>query len=352
MTSGDLPRPPIPATTADLSPEWFSAALGRQVISVALDRLGGLSSLVHRARLTCEGHPGPPSVIVKLALPGATPAPGFDREVRFYRELAPRMDVAVPACLWSDADADTGQWMLVLEDFPAHAARSDEAFATTEQMRAILTEIARVHAAWWGSPELERHAFLRTLPDFIARVEAQLERGVPLFLERFAGRLDAEERAVFELLPTRFRSALEPLDQAPKTLVHHDLSLRNVLLGSEAASPGVVLIDWGLPQRTAPVRDVSFLIGTSVPPDRRTQQEGDYLRLYLDRLHEAGVVGYSFEHLVEDYRRSVICDYGRMVLTAGHTQVHPGMEAAVAHQLACRAGSAAELDLLALLQAN
>jgi aminoglycoside phosphotransferase (APT) family kinase protein len=359
MASGASPHPALPRSTDELTPQWFSTVLSARdedvvVETAEIERLGGLSSVVVRARLAYAPGTtrGPASVIVKLPLARAPKrfGPGYDREVRFYRELAPRMNVAVPRALWIDVDDAAGDSVLVLEDFATYEARSEDDFATPEQVQMLLAEIARVHAAWWGSEELGRHPFLRTLPEFIGRVESQLPGGVPLLLDRFGSRMDAEEMAVFEALPRGFRTAAEPLAAAPKTLVHHDLSLRNVLLGQEGSQPAVVLIDWQLAQWNAGVRDVSFLVGNCVPAERRTHEERRLLRDYWERLRDGGVGAYSFEQLEEDYRRSVVAiqPHG----DDADRRRNAGLEAAVAHQLACRRGSARELDRLSLLKSN
>jgi hypothetical protein len=343
-------RPRIPASVDGLTAGWFSGALGAQITAVNLERLGGLSSLVHRARLAYRGEPGPASVIVKLPMVPAPRgeafrAPGFDREVRFYRELAPRMHVSVPRAFVAESDPSTGDYVLVIEDFPGHVSRSDEAVASPAELRALVTEVALLHAAWWDSPELAGYDFLRTFPDFIERVESQFARCMPTFLERFGGRLDAGQQTLVDALPGRFRDVVEPLTAVPVTLAHHDLSLRNVLFGV----PPVVLIDWQLTQRVPGVRDLSYLVGANVPAERRSGEEPEMLRRYQSVLEAAGVQGYSPEALFEDYRRSVVCDFGRMVMTAGWQGLSPGIEAAVAHQLACRLGSVEELRLLHLI---
>src|SRR5690606_30080828 len=99
---------------------------------------------------------GPASVIVKLPLVREPKrfGPGYDREVRFYRELAPRMSVAVPRALWVDLDDETGDSVLVLEDFPGYAAHGDDGFATPGQVELMLGAVACIHAAWWGDGEL------------------------------------------------------------------------------------------------------------------------------------------------------------------------------------------------------
>jgi hypothetical protein len=110
-----------------------------------------------------------------------------------------------------------------------------------------------------------------------------------------------------------------------------------------------VLIDWQLVQRVPGVRDLSYLVGTSVAAAERAEVERALLARYVDSLERLHVRGYGAGRLLEDYRRSVICDFGRMVMTAGQAGVSREMEAVVEHQLACRAGSTEELGLMDLV---
>ena len=351
----------LPTSADELTPAWFSLVfreLGEdaEVASVALERLGGRSSLVCRARLARKDGRAtvPPSVIVKLPVarsPGrlGMVASAYEREMRFYRELAPRLNLSVPAVYWSDIDAETGDCVLVLEDFGGAPAAPDGLDAAPGRALLVLSELAHLHAAWWESPELPGYGFLRTHGDFIDRVDAALPAALPLFLERLGPRLHPDERAVFEALPRGFRRAAEPLLSAPLTLVHHDVHLQNVLIGGDGEQTRVVFIDWQLVQRSAGVRDVSFFVGGSLAAGRSAREERDLLRYYWQQLRDAGVAGYTFERLMEDYRRSVLCDFGRMVMTAGPGEVSEAMLAAVERQITGRTGSARELDLLGLL---
>jgi aminoglycoside/choline kinase family phosphotransferase len=280
-------------------------------------------------------------VIVKLALPGIRPAPGIDREVRFYREVASLLRIPVPNPLYTDADEASGAYVLVLED--VGEPRPLNALVTPARAEATVTAVASLHAAWWSSPELGRYRFLRTLPDFIDRVEGQLPHALPGFLERFGDMLAPAERAVFEELEPRFRRAVEPLQAAPVTLVHHDLTPGNILFRD--GQP--VLIDWQLAQRTAGVRDISFFMASSVWPYEHARELA-LLELYHSRLAAAGV-SYPRDSLLRDYRRSVIADFGRMVMSGGQRSISPGMRAILLQQISGRTGSAAALGLADLL---
>jgi aminoglycoside phosphotransferase (APT) family kinase protein len=334
---------PVPVSPADFTAEWFAAALADdRITGVQLERLGGLSSVVHRVRLM---HPtpgrSPASVIVKIALSGIGASPGFDREVQFYRELAPLLRLPVPRPLCIDADEHTGAYVLVLED--AGESRALDDLPSPAQTEAIVTAIAQLHAAWWSSPELERYPFLRTLPDFIDRVERQLPRALPRFLERFGAALAPAERALFEKLARGFRRAVAPLEAAPCTLVHHDLQPGNILFrGGEP-----VLIDWQLAQRSPAVRDLGFFIASSTGP-YDPARELSLLERYHSGLAAAGV-NYPRDSLLQDYRRSVIADFGRMAMSGGQQSIAPGMRAILLQQISGRTGSVDALGLAELM---
>ncbi|MGE5594683.1 MAG: phosphotransferase [Hyphomicrobiales bacterium] len=136
-------------------------------------------------------------------------------------------------------------------------------------------------------------------------------------------------RPLAEALPVRFAELAAPLSGTPETLLHHDLSLRNVLLGDATEAPVTVFIDWELVRRGPAVRDVSYFLGTSTPPGRHD----DLLAFYHARLTANGVRDYPLDRLREDYRRSVVCDLARMVMTAGQPSLTPAMAAVVACQL-------------------
>jgi len=97
------------------------------------------------------------------------------------------------------------------------------------------------------------------------------------------------------------------------------------------------------------VRDVSFFIETSIPPAIRSEYEELFLKHYWRELCSGGVSGYSFDRLMEDYRRSVLVDLARISWTGGQESLVV-FESIIRHNLRGRTGSARELDLISLLE--
>src|SRR5436190_164344 len=98
----------------DLTESWLSSALGSGPVAafdVAAVGTGQMSNS-YRVSLTYDGDAaGPASVVVKLAAADETSRStgvglgAYEREVRFYRELAPRIGGPLPACHASAFDA-------------------------------------------------------------------------------------------------------------------------------------------------------------------------------------------------------------------------------------------------------
>ena len=354
----------IPQSERDITASWLATVLAdtfgtteSDIQEVAFDRLGeadSVSGTVLRARLRYRdaGNIWPPNVIVKLPRTRETRSAVnnamYSREVEFYRRLAPAIGMSIPHAYYSAIDADSGDYVLVLEDFPALRAGKNEDGASASEARVLLTEMAALHARWWGSRELDAHTFLATFEGALDRYEAAAER-LPIFLERHGDFVQPEELAVWEALGRRFRPAVAPLLRSPRTLIHGDLSLKNTLAGGTAETPEFVILDWQLAGVQPGARDVSFFVGTRVAPEARTDAEAGLLRYYHSQLEAQGVRDYSFHALMDDYRRSVLVDLARMCAFGSQPNPTAAMNAVVRSSIRGRTGSAVELRLGDLL---
>src|SRR3954453_2481249 len=143
----------------DLTTEWLADAVGAPVESFEVERIGtGQMSQNHRVRLSGDGAPA--SVVIKVAAEDPTSrATGvgmgaYEREIRFYRELAPRIGGPLAACLATAFDPAEGWFTVVLEDVaPARQGDQIEGCGVDEARRA-LDELARVHAPVFNDPAL------------------------------------------------------------------------------------------------------------------------------------------------------------------------------------------------------
>ena len=82
----------------------------------------------------------------------------------------------------------------------------------------------------------------------------------------------------------------------------------------------------------------------------RLRGDEEFLRYYWGALRREGVLGYSYSRMLDDYRRSVLIDFSRMVSFGGHDVYPPMYESILKHFIRSRTGSTKKLDLLSLLQ--
>ena len=129
----------------------------------------------------------PTSVVIKL--PSTDPTSrmtgvmlrNYEREVKFYLEVAASVDIRVPHCHHGDWDAASGDFVLVLEDMTP-AEQGDQITGcdvATASWRCV--ELARLHGPRWNDPTLDDLDWLtrRTGPDDGAQLQAMFAMFFP-----------------------------------------------------------------------------------------------------------------------------------------------------------------------------
>ena len=183
FTLGDPGRPhrltALPAATSEIDADWMTAALGTYtstagpVSAVTLEPIGdgrghlGSTARV-RLRYATSSPRAPESAVVKLpgttaqSLETARRGRLYEREYRFFTELAPQTQVSIPHCYAAGYDPRTDRFALVLEDVTAHTEIDQLHGCPADRAAAVLSELAGLHAAWWRDPTLRRREWLTT----------------------------------------------------------------------------------------------------------------------------------------------------------------------------------------------
>lgn len=241
---------------------------------------------------------GPGSVVGKF--PSADPmsrAAGvslgnYEREVRFYTELAHTVSVRAPTCHFAARDEHTGDFVLVLADLAPAVVGDQVAGCGLDAATAAVDELVGLHAPRWGDPQLEACGdwlgprLVGGGPP-IAEVWNMM---LPGFLERFDDRLDHTTVRVAERFSDVVGAWVEPLD-ADVTLTHNDYRLDNLLFGSDPADGRMrcSVVDWQTVGLGPGVADVAYLLGAGLLPDQRRRHERELLDHYVGGLASAGV---------------------------------------------------------------
>lgn len=323
---------PTPQTIAEITPAWIDEVL-RSAGAIGSERASAIETrpigegqgfLSTMAVVKVEYDPptasGPTGVVVKLE-----PAAGkfrdterenkaFAREVDFYRELAPTIDVRVPHVYYAVANDDG--MALVMEDLSRLRCGDQLRGMQHEEVLATVREIARVHAAFW---ETDRLAAIEWLPDHDQLWREGFEEHWPGFAAEYGTRLGREELELGE----RVRANLDWLKQQiagrPATLVHADLRADNLLFGEARSKDAVVVLDWQLATRSMAAIDPTRLLGGSEPA---AQRDGHHLEVFT-AWHEAllthGVTGYEFDDALHDFRLGAL--FNLMVPVKAHSMM-------------------------------
>jgi aminoglycoside/choline kinase family phosphotransferase len=315
----------LPKNSAEISVDWLNDALAgsgvtggaaisgfeREVIGEGAGFVGELS----RFTLQYDGQANgaPRTVIAKLptadeAVRNMAQLFGFyEREVRFYEEIAGQVKLRTPRRLFSAMDPAAGRYVLLLEDLAPGRCGDQLASCSLDEARLALREIAKFHAAWWNNPRLDEFPWLPALDEPLLRqvLQAIYRQSWPFFEETLRDRLPA---AIFDI-GRRFGESFEALAERwagrPRTIVHTDFRLDNMFFALADGSP-FALIDWQIAQRGLGPGDIAYFLAGNFPPDVRRQHEQALLQTYHETLRASGVTNYDFEQCWEEYRMSML----------------------------------------------
>ncbi len=296
-------------TAEDLTASWLEEALGTgSIADFHLEQIGtGQMSRNHRVSISYKSDvgSGPGSVVLKTASADDTSRDTgvrlgiYEREVRFYRELAPRLGGPLAECHVASFEPEGGWFTLLLED-AAPAVQGDQiAGCSIAQARLAVHELAKLHAPVFGDPELGATPWLNQENPLNQAVMTAL---LGAFLERYGDRVSAEHQEVCR----RFVSSLDDwvADRRPPLgLVHGDYRLDNMLFGAAGAPREFIVVDWQTVGWGMAMTDVSYFLGASLTTEDRRAWEETLVREYFEQLHAHGVRGLLWDECWLGYRR-------------------------------------------------
>ena len=324
---------PLPVEAEALTAQWFTAALapaypGCRVESArVVDVITGTSTKIrvaldHNAAGRALGLP--PTLIVKGGFEPHSVHMGFmyASEMRFYRDLLPRLPMNAPRCWFAASDPQSHQSIVMMEDLLPRGVR----FCRAQQAHnyaeasAFLEAMARWHAAWWDHPALADAGELgwvgKTFDEFgWMYANRYLD---PAVWEHWMG--EPRGQAVAAVLRDRERmhAALRALAltraSATCTLVHGDTHPGNLYIEADGR-PG--FLDAQM-RRSPWVQDVAYHLTASLDLADRPRWEEALLAHYLECLRRHGVAPPSFEQAWDAYRRELV--YGLFIFLINETR--------------------------------
>jgi hypothetical protein len=324
---GDVGNGDVPSSVHDGLQEWLALVLQdhgelTRADATAIGLGEGFVGQLARVTLEWADHrpEAPSSVIVKLptADPGGR-AVGqmmglYERESRFYAELAGEVPVRVPRCYANVADPATDVWALVLEDLAPLAAGDQVRGADAARARLVVERLARLHARFYASPELDE---LDWIPSLVgpttAAIVPMFEASWDEFVDHYAPTAPARVLDWIERFAPTTPSYLESWATMPCTICHGDFRLDNMFFGADGS---FALVDWQMAMRVPGSSDLVYFLVTNLSPAVRREHEWELIDLYLDTLRVEGVSEELLPRdvLVRGYREGVLL-YGVMFVS-------------------------------------
>ncbi|ULE32246.1 ecdysteroid 22-kinase family protein [Mycobacterium sp. IDR2000157661] len=283
---------------ADLNADWLASVVGAPVAGFGYDRIGtGQMSECYRVSLTYAGDErGPDTVVLKVAATDPVSrqtglALGlYEREVRFYTDIAPRLGGPVAPCFSSAFDPGTGVFHLVLGDAGPAVVGDEIRGATTEQATLALAQLGRLHGPLLGDSAMASAAWLNRESPVNQALIGQLYAG---FAERYAAMIAPEHSMVCRRLVGGFDAYLEA-ESAPERisgLVHGDYRLDNMLFGQPGADRPLTVVDWQTVAWGPAMTDVAYFLGCALPVQMRRDHYDALLAAYHQALGPDAPIG-------------------------------------------------------------
>lgn len=312
----------LPLYLEDIGPDWLTYALQRDFPGVAIaaaSRHGGHkgTSMSARFDLVYADRAGredlPDAVYVKG---------GFDdkwrkrvhqalqQEAVFYTDVAADVKLNIPRCYFAEI-SDAPQGIVVLENLPARGVRfaTNLAPVTVDQVAAVLTDIAKMHADWWRDSRLPRHRAWREPQRTFLRYCYRPNHWDELLSCKHG---DLLERALgsSEMALRSLDALWNRMDNSPATFLHGDLHGGNIFYEADGR-PG--FLDWQLCFSGSYAHDMAWIIVTAFDVEQRRTHERAMVEHYLDDLKSHRGEAIDFDEAWLSYRQNMahaIASYG------------------------------------------
>jgi len=266
----------FPTCPEELDNEWLSDALGRSVEGFEARPIGGgKGNLGDLVLLSLEDGE---QVVAKFAanrqesLNAAKRSGLFEREIKFYHELAPKLDLRLPKLFASSYDPSSAYFIMLLEYLQPVKDSDSIRGIGVEHTRQVLEELSKLHTQ---GRDLVDTPWVQTMvsQDRINNLTIMIERGWPV-LQEMCGEL-VDPLKEINLLE-RFLETMTYLNTLDRTIVHGDVKPDNLVISNQ----GVVIIDWQGFGTGPPAWDIAYCMCQCLTTEERRLYESELLDSY------------------------------------------------------------------------
>ncbi|WP_225207163.1 phosphotransferase family protein [Novosphingobium huizhouense] len=293
----------FPKCPADVTASWLedrlrsSGALGEGRITGVEWVSIGTGQVGDTARFTLTYEPegaGPATVAAKFASTDATSRSTaamfglYRKEVNFYRELAPNIDVRTPRTYGSELGEDGADFILLFEDLGPCRGGNQLAGCSIDDARHGIRQAAALHAPTWNAPWLAETPWIQAAEGTQSQMIALYPQAQAIFRERYADTLEPELMEVCEQLNDLVEVYFSRLP-TDYSVTHGDFRLDNMLFDVCGGADPIAVVDWQTTGIGCPLNDVGYFMGCGIGSAVRRPHEDELLDLYCAEMTARGV---------------------------------------------------------------
>lgn len=242
----------------------------------------------------------------------------YAKEVGFYREVAPQLDVRVPGVIAAEIAPDGVDFVLIFEDLGPARGGNQLASCSAEDARAAIRQAAAIHAPSWGNAALTDLPWLQPVPGQADQIKALYGNAQVIFRERYGDSLEPEFMAICEELNDN-RELWFGREGGPKAILHGDFRLDNLLFDIKSGAEPVAVLDWQTVAVGNPLTDIGYFLGTGIGDALRRSHEDELLGLYCAEMTARGVP-LSRDGVWDDYLIGAIHGISTAVFSAAYVE--------------------------------
>jgi hypothetical protein len=329
----------IPLNLSEINATWLTNVLRsegvlqqEQVTSFTQNMIGaGFGFLGDVALLDLELSPvdteAPKSMILKIPTASRNRAAGqilgaYEKEIRFYCDLACRAGLRTPEYFYGAMDADsdsakylnllrlldrlpallmgmafllsiglaaltTRRYVLLIEDLRKYRMGDQIKGCDVTDAKLVLSSMAKLHASFWNSEELEQIQWLLPVDVSARTIHILYVRALKKFKAANPDGLSERHLQLLDWLKRHGIQLMAMVAEMPGALLHGDFRLDNICFDDEQGE--IILFDWQTLMHGPGGVDLAYFIGTSLHTEAKEDDINELLECYRQELAVQGV---------------------------------------------------------------
>lgn len=316
----EFPTHPDAVTAA-----WLGRVLGRRVAAIQWAAIG-TGQVGDSVRFTVAFDDPTATATLAAKFPAADPTSRgtaamfglYRKEVLFYRQAAPLLQVRVPRVHVAEIADDGADFLLLFEDLGPARQGDQIASCSLEDARAAIRQAAAIHAPSWGRAELLEAAWLQPPPGQAERIAQMYPQAQAIFRERYGDELDPAMMALCEELAAQSERYFTRRDP-PQCLIHGDFRLDDMLFDVRGGQEPIAVLDWQTTATGRGMTDVAYFLGCGLGEAMWRPHEDELLDLYLAQMAARGVE-LTRTDIERDYRLGALHGVSTAVFSAAFVE--------------------------------